>query len=437
MGHGPDFTPTLTSTPREVPSAVRNGAIAMIVIGLASFGFGLVTGADRALASFVINFMYWGGIAQGSLMLCVALVIVKGRWGRPLKRMAEVFSLMMVPLYVMLIVFLLAGGLEIYEWSHWTGDETWHHKVVYFDKWFFISRQVVGLGVLIALNLAFVRASIRADAGVLNEQSGYTPTGVVALLANFDGWKGKDAEIEASQTRQANLAPLLGLVYAAVFTVLAVDMSMSLAPHWFANMFPAWYFMSCLWSGLVWLGLFSLLSRKWLGAENLMQKSMYHDLGKLTFGLTMFWGYTAFAQYLPIWYGNMTEEIGFILLRTEHETWAPVTAVMVVVCFGIPWGVLLSRGVKKNPTAYLLVTAVIAVGIWLERYVVIMPSVWRGDNVPLGIPEIGTTIGFLGLFVFIATYFLSRLPAVTFTDPYMQPDPDHVHVMPRSRAGHH
>ncbi len=432
MGHGPDFSPTLSTTPREVPSMVRNGAIALMVVGFAAFAGGLFMSTEQALASFVINFMYWGGIAQGALMFTVALVITTGRWGRPLKRIAEAFSLMMVPLYLMLIVFLVAGGTSIYEWSHWTGDETWHHKVVYFQPWFFVARQVVGLGILIALNLLYVRASVRADAGVLAEQDpNYKPSGLLAILVNIDGWKGKEAEAEAGIQKQRNLAPIMGVTYALVFTVLAVDMSMSLAPHWFANMFPAWYFMSCIWSGLVWLGIFSLVSKKWLNTENLMKPSMYHDLGKLTFGFTMFWGYTAFAQYLPIWYGNMTEEIGFILLRTEHATWSPITKVMVITCFAIPWGMLLSRG------AYLVVTGVAAVGIWIERYVVIMPSVWKEDSIPLLLPA-AITLGFLGLFIFVTTWFLSKVPAVPVNDPYSQPDPEHVHVVPKSRAhGHH
>jgi hypothetical protein len=437
VSHQPDFAPTLTSTPREFPSAVKNGALILMVVGAAAFAFGLFTQADRTLATFVINFMYWAGICQGALIFAAALVLVKGRWGRPLKRLAEAFSLVMVPLYLMLIVFMLAGGLDIYEWAHWTAGEAPPHKAIYLTKGFFIARQVVGLGVLIVLNMLFVRTSLRSDVGALTESGGYKLDGPLAMLAGIENWKGTKTETEASTTRQAKIAPAIVICYAIVFSVLAVDMSMSLAPHWYANMFPAWFFMSCLWSGCVWLGLYSLFARKWLGTEKIMDSSMYHDLGKLTFGLTMFWGYTTYAHYLPIWYGNMTEEIGFILIRTELEPWAGVTKVMLVVCFLVPWGMLLSRGLKKIPAAYMVVATVLAVGIWLERYVVIMPSVWKEDTVPLGLIEIGTTLGFLGMFLFIVTYTLSKVPAVCQTDPYMQPDPDHIHVLPKSQAHHH
>ncbi|MDP6932036.1 MAG: hypothetical protein QGG40_03930, partial [Myxococcota bacterium] len=192
----------------------------------------------------------------------------------------------------------------------------------------------------------------------------------------------------------------------------------------------AWYFMSCFWSGMVAIGMYSLLARDWLGLKSLLTGAVYHDLGKLTFALCMFWGYTTLAQYLAIWYGNMTEEIGFILLRTSVEPWATVSKVVLLTCFLVPWGVLLSRGLKKIPSAYLSITSVIAIGLWLERYLVVTPSVWKEDTLPLGFIEIGMALGLLGAMVGFVTWFLSRVPPVTITDPWMQPHPDDVHVHP-------
>ncbi len=447
--HGLDFGPVLSSTPRAVPGIVKSGGLALMAIGLISAAvgiFGVEGGSVRVAATFVINFLYWAGIAQGAMMFAVAFVLVKGRWGRPLKRLAEAFALMLVPMYALLIVFLLAGGLEIYEWHHWLPGEAPPHKAAYLTSGFFIARLVIGLGLLLALDLLFIRASLRADLGVAKSKiKGTVPAFWESMT---QGWKGDAAEIEASQTAQARIGPAIAICYAIVFTMVAVDLSMSLAPHWFANMFPAWYFMSCFWSGLVYLGMVSLLARKWMGADHLMKPTMYHDLGKLTFGLTMFWGYTLFAQYLPIWYGNMTEEIGYVLIRTEMQPWAPVSKVVFMMCFAMPWSMLLSRGLKKIPAAYLTVTGVIAVGIWLERFMQVMPSVWGNAHItgnlspevtnalPIGIPEIGMTLGFLGLFITVVFNFLAKVPTVTFTDPYMQVDPDHVHVVPASRAHH-
>lgn len=431
--HHIDYGEYVAKAPRSLPSGIKNAALALIGLGVLAAGYGFMTDANRTGGAFIVNFMYWMGIAQGGMMFAVAHVITKGRWGRPIKRMAEAFSLMTIPMYLLLMIFLVAGGTHVYPWSH---EPMPAHKAIYFQTPFFIGRNAVLLGLLITANLLFVRASVRSDAGTAAEKYGWQPSGLAAMIANIGGWQGEKAEVEKSQKFQVAIAPVIAMLFAVGFTVMAVDISMSLAPHWYANMFPAWYAMSSFWSGIVYLGIFSLVFRKTLGLEKLFKPSMYHDLGKMTFGLTMFWGYTTYAQYLPIWYGNMTEEIGFILLRTELEPWATLTKVVFLGCFVVPFTILTSRGLKKMPTAYLMITSMLAVAIWLERFLVNMPSVWKGDTLPLGFAEIGMALGFLGLFTFIVMSFLTSAPPIPFTDPFMQHDPDHVHVLPKSQAHH-
>ncbi|MCB9779119.1 MAG: hypothetical protein H6742_11195 [Alphaproteobacteria bacterium] len=417
---------------RSVPGAVKGAAGLGILIGLGAAGYGLATHKDLALASFVSNYMFWGGMAQGALMLAVAMTLVKARWGMPLKRYAEAFGLMFPVMYALLLVFLLVGGLDIYPWMH---EQMPAHKAIYLQPGFFVARQAVGLGILATLSFVYIRSSLRADLGTAAERLGDKAPGWWSKFTS--GWQGADKEQQALHERQFAIAPLIAIFYALTFTVMAVDMSMSLAPYWFANMFPAWYFASAFWSGLVGIAILSLTTRKWLGVESFLKPNVYHDLGKLTFGFTMFWGYTAFAQYLAIWYGNMTEEIGFILLRTEVAPWDGLFKVVVSLCFLMPFSTLLSRGIKKIPSAYLGITSLIAVGIFLERFWVVMPSVQKeADLVTPLIITVGMGCGFLGLFALGITSFLSKVPAIPVGSPMIQPDPDHVHVHPSAEHAH-
>ena len=110
--HGPDFSPVLSSTPRAVPAIVKTGGPVLMVVGLLAAAFGLFAvegGGTRVAATFVINFLYWAGIARGAMMFAVVFVIVKVA-GVVLKRLAEGMALTMVPLYLLLIVFLLSGA---------------------------------------------------------------------------------------------------------------------------------------------------------------------------------------------------------------------------------------------------------------------------------------------------------------------------------------
>jgi hypothetical protein len=78
-----------------------------------------------------------------------------------------------------------------------------------------------------------------------------------------------------------------------------------------------------------------------------------------------------------------------------------------------------------------------AIGVWLERYIVAAPSTLMDvQEIPLGVLELGLTIGFIGGFVWVITNFLSSVPAVTFTDPLMNPHPDDVHVRSMDAPAH-
>ena len=167
--HGPDLSGVIAATPRTVPAKVKTMAIAGLVLGLVGAGIGFSGDANRTMASFVANFLYFAGVAQGAVVFAVALMLTQSRWGRPLKRIAESFVLFLPIIYGLLFVFLIAGGIEIYPWMH---EQMPPHKAIYLSKGFFIIRQVVGLGLLALLSFLFVRASLRPDLGVAREQLG-------------------------------------------------------------------------------------------------------------------------------------------------------------------------------------------------------------------------------------------------------------------------
>lgn len=430
--HGPDLSAVIAGTPRALPARVKTLGALGVAVGVAAAAFGFLTAPERTSASFIANFLYFFGIAQGAIIFSVAQMLTQARWARPLKRIAEGFWLYLPILWGLLLVFLLAGGMHIYPWTH---EEMPPHKAIWLQPSFFFARQFFGLGLLILVGGLYVRASLRTDLGVVREKIGDRAPGWWSYL--LSDWRGVEQEAEANINRQMRLAPVVAALFAIVFTVMAVDLSMSLDPHWYANMFPAWYFMSCFATGLIWVGIFSRVGADWLGAADLLQPKVYHDLGKLNLGLCLFWAYTLFAQYLAIWYGNMFEETGFVLVRTVLEPWNGLAKVVILTCFLIPFAMLTSRGLKKMKSGYLTVTTILAIGLWLERHFVVMPSVWKETTLPIGVVEIGMGIGLLSGMILTVSKFLSQVPTVPIADPWMAPNPADVHVHPSSEGHAH
>jgi hypothetical protein len=440
VGPGPDVERTLKSTPRTVPAGWRTAGLAGIGIGLASLIFGLVAGdADtthRTAGVLLVCIVYFMGVSLGGVLFSVIAHVALGRWQRPFKRIAESFAAFLPIVYVLWIVFLLAGGLDIYPWTH---EEMHGHKAIYLSKGFFVARQIVLMGFLSVLALTFVRNSLRPDLGAALEEHGIQPPSWLAWIVT--GWQGRAAEIEAAYQRNIRIGPVFIISYALIMTVFATDAVMSLAPHWYANMFPAWIFVSSLWLALNWIVIVAVTTRAWLAIDHLLKPTHFHDIGKLIFALCIFWTYTLFAQILPIWYGNMPEETSYLLLRMYADPWAPLAKVVIALCFLVPFTVLLSRGIKKIPTSLIGISAVIAVGVFCERFLLVMPEVWHKDSLPVGPVEIGVFIGFASAFFTVVTTVLSKIPPVVFTDPFMNENPSDVHIHPAhahgTAGGHH
>src|SRR5258705_6331530 len=166
------------------------------------------------------------------------------------------------------------------------------------------------------------------------------------------------------------------------------------------------------------LALFTLLVlwwRRYLGAYDLIKEVHFHDLGKLIFAFTAFWGSLAFGQYLVIWYGNLGEETFFMRLRLISP-WMPVTLTSVVLIFAFPFFGLLSRAAKVFlPTLAFFATASV-VGMWLMRYIEVYPSAYgEVPLAPFGLWEIGILLLYLGAFGWVYAKFMDAFPRIRAT----------------------
>ena len=382
--------------------------IACMAIGLAAFAFLLFTEPKRAWGAYAINMIYWLGIAQGAIVLACAIRLGNGRWAGPVMRIAESFSAYLPFGYATVVVMLIGG---IWTYLPWVAHVE-PRQAAYLNVPFLYIRTLAGLGLLWWLSRNLVRTSLRPDAYHLkNYVAPELKADYEKLCAN---WRGDEAEAKWNKDRLAMLAPQVVLCYAIVFTFMAWDWIMSLTPDWVSQIFGWWVFMGAFLTGIAMTAFFATQLRAKYRLEQYITPNHFWDLGKIAFGFSIFWVYQFWSQYLPIWYANMPEETWWVFLRFE-DPWRPLAFTVFSFVFLLPFLGLMNIYTKKNPFWLALFSLIILAGMWMERHILVMPSL-EPAKVWVGLPEVGVTLFFMGLFGWSVQSFVTKYPVVKVTD---------------------
>jgi hypothetical protein len=361
----------------------------------------------RAWQIYLVNLLFWSGFSQAGVVLSALMYMTNARWERNLRHIFEGLTFFSPVAFVLFLVLFL-GRDTIFPWIETPIPE----KAVWLNITFLFVRESFLLLVLNILNVVFLYYSFRPDAGLLLERQGPPAGYLVRKIAG--GWGDYKAEKARSESALKRLSPVIMIAYALVYSVVAFDFIMSLAPHWYSTLFGAYYFITNLYLGLAGITVWVIVLSYALKLDGYITQSHLHDLGKLVFafcliGLDFFW-----SQYLVIWFGNIPEEISFLVVRLNDPRWLPYTVAVVSICFVLPFVLLLSHRLKTSRPWLLALAALVFVGLWLERYILVVPSLWHGEGTPLGWPEAAITLSFLSGFVWVYLLFMERFPLLPF-----------------------
>lgn len=366
--------------------------------------------ADRAWQLFHVNWLYFTGLAGGSVAITAVHKIAKAKWSGVVLRFAQA-AVAFFPVSLLGLILIFTVGYEhIYgpmqEQLHSLG----HGKALWLSKPWMFGRLLVGLSALYYIGWQLIRADLLPDlADSRDNAEGRRRQRYDAMLAGFDDTA---AGRSAHEERIHRLAPVYAVTYAMVFTLVAFDGIMALQPHWFSNLLGGFYFMGSFLGAHMLLALTVMYSSHQVGVWHLISPKQRHDLGKLCFGFTVFWAYLMYAQFLVIWYGNLPEETGFVFARL-WGTWLPIGRAVFLGMFVIPFIGLLGVTPKKFPVTMALFACVSLVALWLERYLLVMPSVTALEGPAFGLPELGPTLLLAGLFFLAYGLFARTFPMVS------------------------
>ncbi|RLC04730.1 MAG: molybdopterin oxidoreductase [Deltaproteobacteria bacterium] len=434
MSRDNEMKALLEQTRFSINDRLQKLLLFFIVIGIVGFVAGLIGNrAHQAWQALLVNTLFFSGIALGGLAFSVIFTITSAQWGRPIKRLAEALSVFL-PIGALLLCLLFFGANHFFEWMD--HDKVIHAKEGWLNFPFFIIRNVVFLGVFIAVGGYYLKTVIRPDIGLAGTLGDFRNTFTDRFVKNYGSQKKEEA---VAEKRAKILAPLLALLFFFFCTLLAFDWMMSIDQEWFSTMFGVQYAISNLIGAAAVLLIVAGIARRNFNLDDYITIERYHDLAKLTFAFCALWTYLIFSQVLVIWYGNLPEETPYLILRMQSVEWGWMFWFILILLFIIPFFGLMSRTACNSIWFSRLIAVDVLVGLWLEKYFLIVPSIQENQasaglidasgGLPGFVPnifDVSITLGVLGIFLLSYFWFLQRVPAVPISDALFLRNPtDH------------
>lgn len=362
---------------------------------------GLVTAVSffhtpaRFWVNILINNFYFVSMALCGLFLLALQNLTNASWMRPYQRVPEAM-MSFLPWGLGLMIFGFLGHHTLYEWTHAevvAKDPLLIKKIAFLNIPFFLVRLVIYF-------IFWMTAS----------------TLIKKLVAS---WPEKGSQEHAGKLSRVSAVTMV--FFAISFSFFSYDSIMSIEPHWFSTIFSVYTFIGLFVGGIAFIT-FALIILRLMGyLKDVVTLDHFHDLGKWLFGMSTFWAYIWFCQYLLIWYSNIPEETVYYILR-DHGNWRWLFWTNFIVSFAVPFFGLLKRDSKRNLVILGIVSVVVLIGRWVDIYTLVAPKVYEHHGVEaiIGPYEIMSAFLFASVFVLIFLKSLQSRDLVVKNDPYLE-----------------
>ena len=352
------------------------------IIFLAISAVGFFIDPVNAFRGYLPSYLFWFQIVAGALGVLMLQYTTGGEWGLMIRRPlgAAARTMLWMVLFFLPIAFALT---KLYPWANheWAiHDENVSQKLWYLNPTFFCIRAAIYFGLWLlwafrirVLSLEFART-----------RSPYTELSRRA-------WSGS------------------GLVMIVLtLTFSSIDWMMSLEPRWSSHMYGITVTVGAGLSAFAFVIFFLSRLAHTSAMAGILKPSHLRDLGNMMLAFVMFYAYTAFSEFLLMWYANLHEEIPHFLIR-EHGTWGFFAALIVIFHFFLPFFMLLMRPIKDRPKTIGWVTVIILVMRYIAIYWLVAPS-WYGEHFYYHWVSFTTLIGIGGVWLWA---FIGQLKGQT------------------------
>ena len=384
----------------------------------------------------IINFVWWIGIGHAGTLISAILLLFKQTWRTSINRFAEAMTLFAVacaalfPLLHTGRPWLAAYWLFPYPntmdvWPQFRSPLIW---------------DVFAVSTYATVSLLFWFVGLIPDLATLRDRS-ESKVGRVIYGALAMGWRGSAHHWHRYETAYMLLAGLATPLVVSVHTIVSFDFAVSVIPGWHATVFPPYFVAGAIYSGFAMVLTLAIPIRKLYGLQDFITERHLNNMAKilLVTGLIVAYGYM--IEAFMAWYSANTFET-YMMRNRMNGPYGPFYWALIF-CNGLTPQLLWIKRIRTNVVMLFIISLIVNVGMWLERFVIVVTSLHR-DFLPSSwgrysptVWDWGLYIGTIGLFLALLFLFLRFLPMISiFEMRTLVPDanPDRGAALPAGRG---
>jgi molybdopterin-containing oxidoreductase family membrane subunit len=359
----------------------------------------------------IINFVWWIGIGHAGTLISAILLLLRQEWRTSINRFAEAMTLFAVACAALFPIFHLGRPWFAYWlipypntmdiWPQFRSPLVW---------------DVFAVSAYGTVSLLFWFAGLIPDLATLRDRSssgaGRVIYGILAM-----GWRGSAIHWHRYDTAYLLLAGLATPLVISVHTVVSFDFAISILPGWHTTIFPPYFVAGAIYSGFAMVMVLAIPIRAVYKLEDFITLRHLQNMAKvmLATGLIVAYGYM--MEAFVAWYSAGQYE-KYVMLNRMTGPYAPAYWSLILINVVMPQALWFKR-MRTNVRMLWWIALAVNIGMWLERYVIIVTSLHR-DFLPSSwgmyqptIYDWSTYIGTIGLFVALLFLFLRFLPVIS------------------------
>lgn len=379
----------------------------LTVTGTGIWGINIPVGWGFA----IVNFVWWIGIGHAGTLISAVLLLLHQEWRTSINRFAEAMTLFAVacaglfPLFhmgrVWLFYWLFPYPNTMGVWPQFRSALVW---------------DVFAVSTYATVSLLFWYVGLIPDLATLRDRA-KSRFGQIAYGFLSMGWRGSARHWHRYHVAYQLLAAIATPLVVSVHTVVSFDFATAQLPGWHNTIFPPYFVAGAVYSGFAMVLTLTIPLRAIYGLQDFITLRHLDNMGKIALatGLMVAYGY-AMELFMGFYSGNLFEQ--YAMWNRVFGPYGPFYA-MLILCNILTPQLLWSKRIRQNPAALFVISLVINVGMWLERFVIVIVSLHR-DFLPsswgMYSPtrwDWATYVGTLGLFFTLLFLFVRFLPVIS------------------------